>query len=93
MQVKSGSEIRLRVLLKNASDREILVARTVAGLDHGEFDYGVEVRDEKGIKVPHTKYGRDMDHDERGGASGSVIMTPLRRGTPVTMSSLRTYAT
>jgi hypothetical protein len=66
--VKAGSDIRIDISIKNISDREIDLSRSVR-TDLGEWFTDVEVLDEKGNAIPETKYyralrGKDTYDDE-----------------------------
>lgn len=55
--VKIGSDIRIDITIKNTSDHEIDLPRSVR-TDLGEWFTDVEVSDEKGNAMPETKYYR-----------------------------------
>src|SRR5579859_3730537 len=55
---KAGSEIKLEVVLKNLSDHEIGVPADKGA--RAEFDFGIDVRDEKGDPPGKTNYYRSV---------------------------------
>lgn len=64
-----GSEVRVSILLKNISSHPIDIERSPR-TDLGEQSYEVEVRDERGNKLPETKYyrvtrGKEKDDSPR----------------------------
>jgi len=75
--VKVGSQVKIKVVLKNISSHELGISKAVGP---GEFDYELDIRDDKGIKVAHTKYGRDISPEEGGGISDNTIIVPLPPG-------------
>jgi hypothetical protein len=67
--VKTGTDIRIDITIKNTSDHEIDLERSVR-LDLGEWFTDVEVSDEKGNALTETKYyrllrGKPVPDDER----------------------------
>ena len=76
--VKAGSEVKIGIVLKNTSDREIAVGRT--SVSQAEFHYLVDVRDGKGHPAPNTEYGRRIMGREAGErtiifSSGDALFT------------------
>lgn len=61
--VKNGSEVRLKIVLKNISDVRIPVLKAV-GDAQGEFNYDVDIRDGQGKLLPDTKYGKAIKNGE-----------------------------
>jgi len=57
--ISAGSEPKLSIVLKNTSDHEIMLGRSVQP-DHGELHHDVEVRDDKGDLAPETEYHRKI---------------------------------
>jgi hypothetical protein len=55
--VRSGEEIRVHVVLTNASDHTI-VAERVPGSDRAEAHYDISIKDRHGSIVPLTEAGR-----------------------------------
>jgi hypothetical protein len=55
--VKAGSEVKVEIVLKNTSDRELTVGRTNA-VSQAECHYLIEVRDNQGQPAPDTEFGR-----------------------------------
>jgi len=55
--VKAGSEVKVEIVLKNTSGRELTIGRTNA-VSQAEFHYLIEVRDDQGHPAPDTEYGR-----------------------------------
>lgn len=62
--VKAGSEVKIEIVLRNTSDREITVGRTL--VSQAEFHYLIEVRDSQGHPAPDTEYGRRIMGRETG---------------------------
>jgi hypothetical protein len=58
--VKAGAEVRLRILLTNLTDHQILIGRLLHPLGQ-ENEYSFDVRDDQGRKVPLTRYGRAVN--------------------------------
>lgn len=58
--VVAGGKIVLEIALRNVSQGDLVVRQTMRP-DQGEWDYGVDVRDEKGDRVDQTKYGRNRE--------------------------------
>jgi hypothetical protein len=56
--VKAGSPFKVRVGLRNALERDIVLSEEDEG--KAEFDYSVEVTDEQGLPVPKTEYGKSL---------------------------------
>jgi len=57
--VKGGSEVKVKIILKNTSDREITIARTNA-VSQAECHFLIEVRDVHGQSAPDTDFGRGI---------------------------------
>jgi hypothetical protein len=57
--ISAGSEPKLSIVLKNTSDHEIMLGRSVQP-GHGELHHDVEVRDDKGDLAPETEYHRKI---------------------------------
>jgi hypothetical protein len=57
--ISAGSEPKLSIVLKNTSDHEIMLGRSVQP-DQGELHHDVEVRDDKGDLAPETEYHRKI---------------------------------
>lgn len=48
--VKAGSEVRVRIVVANTSDHQILVRADKHG--HAEFLYDIDVHDDQGNQIP-----------------------------------------
>ena len=57
--VKTGTEVKVKIVLKNTSDREFTLAKTNA-VSQAEFHFLVAVRDSHGQPAPDTEYGRGI---------------------------------
>jgi hypothetical protein len=71
--VKAGSEVRVKATTTNTSDHEIRFAK---GFGEEEFDFEIEVRDEKGQAPPLTQpYSQLKEHpaSRRGSYSTYVL--------------------
>ena len=68
--VKTGSEIRITILLKNVSDHEIEIPRTL-GENRGDSFHTLEVRDNRGNVTPKTQLRREIE--EHGTANGQIV--------------------
>jgi hypothetical protein len=62
--VKVGSELRIKILITNKSDHEILLGKPAGKAGQGEFLNLIEVRDERGNAVPKTRYYRQIRGEE-----------------------------
>lgn len=73
--VKAGSELRVKVTTTNTSDHEIRFAR---GFGEQEFDFDIEVRDEKGQTPPLTETYRQLkEHpSSRWGSYSTYVLEP-----------------
>jgi hypothetical protein len=73
--VKAGSEVRIRVTTTNNSDHEIRFAK---GFGEEEFDFEIEVRDEKGQTPPLTEaYSELKEHPtSRCGSYSTYVLEP-----------------
>jgi hypothetical protein len=65
--VQLGSEMRINIVLKNISPRPIDFWRSPSE-ERGERSHEVEVRDERGNKMPETKYYRVVRGKEKDDA-------------------------
>ena len=57
-KVKAGSPVQLNVVVKNISGHDIQLWRNAQGQEG--FVYKIEIKDEKGVTPPDTKFGRDL---------------------------------
>jgi hypothetical protein len=73
--VKAGSEVRVKVTITNSSDHEIRFAR---GFGNEEFDFEIEVRDEKGKPPPLTESYRKLNEQptSRWGSYSTYVLEP-----------------
>jgi hypothetical protein len=73
--VKAGSELQVKVTTTITSDHEIRFAR---GFGEQEFDFDIEVRDEKGQAPPLTETYRQLkDHpSSRRGSYSTYVLEP-----------------
>jgi hypothetical protein len=55
-----GAEVRIKIVLTNMTDHEILIGR-YNHPDGPEFEYRFDVRDSQNREVPLTKYGRALN--------------------------------
>jgi len=77
---KINSEIRVRIILTNISDREINIEREL-GTSAGEFNYDVEVRLENGTMASSTKYHKILKGEPGAGSMiivSSTIIFPIK---------------
>jgi hypothetical protein len=86
--VKVGSPVRVKVVLQNISDHDIIVSREVRGLD-----CRVDVRDAEGRLAPDTKLGYlwnghvsnpDLSRLSSQELTGSLISGSVKRGETLT---------
>jgi hypothetical protein len=84
--VTAGSDVIVNIALTNTSDREIILQNTMVSRNAAEFDYWIDVRDEKGKAAPQTKYGiklkGDGVHPPAATASNSIDL-PFKPGETV----------
>ncbi len=62
--VKLGSELRIKIVITNISNRELDVGRPVGNGPQGEFRNLIDVRDERGNAAVKTKYYRQIRGEE-----------------------------
>jgi hypothetical protein len=55
--VQAGSEVLVTITLKNISDHDIYGAFAVTHSAVGESFHGIEIKSEKGVRAPLTRYG------------------------------------
>jgi hypothetical protein len=55
--VKAGSEVRVGITLTNISDHDIYDSVPVGSSPSGEFYYRIEIRNDKGVRAPLTRFG------------------------------------
>ena len=55
--VTAGSEVRVVITLTNISDHDIYDSVPVTSSPAGENYYGIEIRDDKGVRAPLTRFG------------------------------------
>src|SRR5258705_13039841 len=58
--ISAGSEPKLSIVLKNTSDHEIMLGRSLQA-DQGELHHDLEGRDDKGDLAPETEYHRKIE--------------------------------
>jgi hypothetical protein len=82
---KVGSELRIKILITNRTDHEMLLGRPAGKPGQAEFLNLIDVRDEKGNAVAKTEYYRQISGEEVaiGGISVSVSSTHVRPGESV----------
>ncbi len=71
--VKLDSDLSIHIMLANTSNKDIAIPRILNDSD-AEFNYSIEVRDEKGIVAPDTKYGASL---RKNGVIGSRTIITL----------------
>lgn len=55
--VKAGSEVLVLITLTNISDHDLYDSVPVTSSPAGENSYGIEIRNDKGVRAPLTRYG------------------------------------
>ena len=77
--IKTGAEVRIRIVQKNATNHRIWLGRVLSSDpsrdDASDYLYVVDVLSDRGIRAPYTKYGKE--HAEAIGADGSVTVFPV----------------
>jgi dipeptidyl aminopeptidase/acylaminoacyl peptidase len=63
-EVRIGSDVPVRITLKNVSDRQIMFGHR-PGANNPEFSYEIEVKNAKGQRVEDTAYGREARDPKR----------------------------
>lgn len=83
--VKSGSEIKLQIMLTNTSDHNISVSRAIDDTSAEVAGYRVEVLDDRRNVPPETKYQRILRGEEppTGPFTWSALGGPLSPGKSV----------
>jgi hypothetical protein len=74
--VKSGSEIRVRIVLTNVSDKELATYQD--GATRGELDYTIDVLDGNGKEPPETKYLRAVRNKDAAEPGETTTLVVLR---------------
>jgi hypothetical protein len=83
-EAKVGSEVRIMVTVRNISDHPVGIQVPMKNLDDGAFYYRTYVRDEDGVLLPETKFGRALrtrkgEHGEDAvfvGADLELVLMP-----------------
>ena len=63
-EVRVGSDVPVRITLRNVSNRQIVFGHR-PGVNNPEFSYAIEVRNAKGQMVEETAYGREATDARR----------------------------
>jgi hypothetical protein len=87
--VKAGSDVSIKVTLKNTSNRKLLLGKD--GMDRPERDYTIDVTDDQGNIPPLTDYGRAVIKHEGvviGRPSSITLQSGEVRTEEVPLSSL-----
>jgi hypothetical protein len=76
--VKAGSQVRITIIVKNITDRKVPVMQS-NGVDEGEFNYDLDIRDEQGKQAPETNELRSLrgEPDEHGHRHASYIVSEI----------------
>jgi hypothetical protein len=61
--VTAGSDVIVNIVLTNTSESRDHFAEYLVSRNAAEFDYWIDVRDEKGKAAPQTKYGIKLKGD------------------------------
>jgi hypothetical protein len=81
---KAGSEVTVKIVLKNITDHEIRIGgirRTLPADDVVPANCRAIVTDAKGAPAPYTKYGERMwSHPLEEGVNGTGIFGPMEAG-------------
>ncbi len=81
--VKAGSEVTVKIVLKNTTDHEIRVGGKgmLPGDDLVPANCRAIVTDAKGVRAPYTKYGERMwGRPLEEGAEGTIIFGAMKAG-------------
>jgi hypothetical protein len=73
--VKVGAEVRVHVVMRNDSDKEIVARGSPKG-SQAEINYAVRVHDRSGNEAPKTDYGRAARAHEIAGSVLKVVLKP-----------------